>query len=528
METQVREYKGLQKIKTGDKGFKELAKTCVCLANAQGGIVIIGFDNKTGKPPMDQKINQKDINYCIEKLRGFTFGVGISPSPILSHDNGGEYIADKCEPVRSEDLQRIASEKEAFQWELYKRNVKVEDIPHHNIIKFIDLIKASDRVKESIKVKNDNEILEHYNLTEDNYLTNLGVLWLGSAKQRAKLSYPITVQYIVYDSLENKTRKYIWDEYDMNPQELLYSIEKEAIELNYSYELPDGLFRNQIRHYSKEVVRELLVNAFAHKSYLISSDISIEVYPDRLKITSPGSLPLGINSDNILHQKHRRNPHLIKLMHDLKLMEGEGSGYDLIYEKLSIDAKPFPVIESDFNRVTVTIESRITDVNALKLTDYISRHYQLNQRERILVGIVARHNKILSTELAKILQLPEEDRLRNWYGKLVENNILITQGKGKGNAFLINPKLLSASKLNISPSLKTVEPYVLNQLILKDIQNYPHSGIGDITQRIKDVPKKEIQKLLYKMVENGDIKAEGSRTYRKYFLPEKKRNEKEK
>ena len=209
-------------------------------------------------------------------------------------------------------------------------------------------------------------------------------------------------------------------------------------------------------------------------------------------------------------------------------MEGEGSGYDLIYEKLSIDAKPFPVIESDFNRVTVTIESRITDVNALKLTDYISRHYQLNQRERILVGIVARHNKILSTELAKILQLPEEDRLRNWYGKLVENNILITQGKGKGNAFLINPKLLSASKLNISPSLKTVEPYVLNQLILKDIQNYPHSGIGDITQRIKDVPKKEIQKLLYKMVENGDIKAEGSRTYRKYFLPEKKRNEKEK
>lgn len=46
METQVIEYKSLQKIKTGDKGFKELAKTCVCLANAQGGKILIGFDDK--------------------------------------------------------------------------------------------------------------------------------------------------------------------------------------------------------------------------------------------------------------------------------------------------------------------------------------------------------------------------------------------------------------------------------------------------------------------------------------------------
>ena len=160
-------------------------------------------------------------------------------------------------------------------------------------------------IKESVKEKSDYEILEHYNLTENGKLTNLGVLWLGTANQRTKLAYPITVQYIVYDDLENKTRKVIWDDYQLNPQELLYAIEKETVELNYSYELPDGLFRTQVRHYHKEVIRELLVNAIAHKSYLISSDISIEVYPDRMKITSPGSLPLGINSENILHEKHQ-------------------------------------------------------------------------------------------------------------------------------------------------------------------------------------------------------------------------------
>lgn len=551
METHVIEYKSLQKIKTGEKGFKELAKTCVCLANAQGGKILIGVDDKTQEPPSNQKIAQKDINDALERLRGLTYSVGLSPSEILTHDNGGEFfeivvypsqkvvattsegkiyirIADKCEPVRGEDLQRIVAEKDAYQWELVQRNVVIEQIPLNNISKLIDNLKASDRVKDSVKEKSDYEILEHYHLVENGKLTNLGVLWLGTANQRAKLSYPITVQYLVYDAMENKTRKFLWDDYELNPQEMLYAVEKEAVELNYSYEFPDGLFRNQVRHYPKEVIRELLVNAFAHKSYLISSDITIEVYPDRMKITSPGSLPLGINSENILHQKHRRNPHLTKLMHDLKLMEGEGSGYDLIYEKLSIDAKPFPLIESDFNKVSVTIESRIVDMQALRLTDYISKHFQLTQRERILVGIVARHQKILSTELSKILQLPEEERLRNWYSKLLDKNILLTHGKGKGNAFLINPKLLADSKLNLSPSLKTVEPYVLEQLVLTDIKNYPHSSIGDIDNRIKDISKKELQKVIYKLVDKGDVVTTGPKKYRKYLLAEKKRNEKEK
>lgn len=550
METQVIEYKGLQKIKTGDKGFKELAKTCVSLANAQGGKIIIGFDDNTKKPPVNQQITQKEINDTLERLRGLTFSVGLTPSAKLIHENKGEYfeiyvypsqkivattsegkiyirIADKCEPVRGEDLQRIVAEKDAFQWELVQRNVTIDKIPTNNIAKFIDNIKASDRIKGSIREKGDFEILEHYHLVENGKLTNLGVLWLGNASQRAKLSYPITVEYIVYDAMEKKTRKFLWNDYDMDPQEMLYAIEKEAVELNYSYEFPDGLFRSQVRHYPKEVIRELLVNAFAHKSYLISSDITIEVYPDKMRISSPGSLPMGINSENILHQKHRRNPHLIKLMHDLKLMEGEGSGYDLIYEKLSTDAKPFPVIESDFNKVSVTIESRIVDMQALRLTDYISKHFQLTQRERILVGIVARHKKILSTELTKILQLPEEERLRSWNNKLLEKGILHTHGKGKGNAFLINPKLLSDSKINLAPSLKTVEPYVLEQLVLTDIKNYPNSTIGDIDKRINDVPKKELQKVIYKLVGRGDIDSEGSKTYRKYYLAEKKRNEKE-
>jgi ATP-dependent DNA helicase RecG len=545
MESQVIEYKSLKKVQTGDGGMRELSKTCVCLANAQGGTIVIGFEDKTHEPPEGQRLEQSIINKALEKLRGLTVSVGLATSEILTHDNGGEYfeikvypsqkvvatttdgriymrIADSCVPVHGEDLQRIVAEKDAFQWELVGKSVQLTQIPTESIRKFTQDIRNSSRVKASVKEKGDVEVLEHYRFLENGKLTNLGVLWLGNSHQRAKLSYPITVQYIVYDALEQKTRKYVWDDYEFNPQELLHEIEREAVELNYFYEIPDGLFRTQVRHYRQEVIRELLVNAFAHKSYLISADIMIEVYPDRMEITSPGSLPLGITRHNILHEKHRRNPHLIKVMHDLKLMEGEGSGYDLIYEKLTADAKTLPIINSDFNKVMVRLEAKITNLDALRLTDYISKHYQLTQREKIVVGVVARHHKILSTQLSAVLQLSEEDRLRSWVQNLVERKILLTRGKGKGNAFIINPALLKSSELNISPSLKTIEPHVLAELVKKDLEIYPQSSMSDIDGRIKDVPRDEIKKVVYSLVSEGVLRTSGANKNRQYELAEKK------
>ena len=201
-------------------------------------------------------------------------------------------------------------------------------------------------------------------------------------------------------------------------------------------------------------------------------------------------------------------------------MEAEGSGYDLIYEKLSVDAKQFPDIQSDYNTVSVTLSSEIINLNALRLTDYISQYFTLTQREKIVVGIVARHQKILSTQLSKTLQLTEEDRLRTWINSLIEKKILITRGKRKANAFLINPDLLKSSKLNIKPTLKTIEPYVLEELIKKDLATHPNSSISQIHSRMRDVLREDVRKSVYKLAEEGVLEKEGAKTDRVYLLKE--------
>ena len=544
-ETLSIEYKSIQKIRSGDKGFKDLAVTCVSLANSQGGTIFIGFDDKKKLPPENQGIEIKEINNAVTKLRSLCFNVALVGSEVLTHKNGSQYftidvspsmksiattsdgkiylrVADKCEPVRNEDIHRLANEKQAYQWELVcPKTVKISDIALDNIHNFANDIRNSNRVSDHIKQMTDSEIIENYNFVSDEYLTYLGILWLGNASQRSRIAYPITVQYIVYDHLERKIRKEDWHDNLLNPAQLLMDIERKAIELTYFHEFPDGLFRKQIRHYHPKVIRELLLNAFAHKSFSISGDIMIAVYPDRLEISNPGGLPIGVTSNNILHARQRRNPHFIRVMHDLKLMEGEGSGYDLIYELNAMDSKELPQIISDYNSMTVIQTSKIINEEILPVLDYVSRSYDISQKNFIALGLIAQHKKLSSIELSNILQLNQDERLRSYTSNLIEKGIVVTRGVKKGNTFLVNLKVITNSKSNIKTSLKTVEPHRLRALIEEDLRLHPNSKSSEIQNRLVDISIEEIRKYLLKMEEQGIIISTGIKRHKTYLLPDK-------
>lgn len=540
IEKQTHDYKSIRKIRTGDKGFAELAKSCVAFANAQGGTLYIGLEDEDACPLPDQTVKQEELNDTLSRLRSLTFNTSIAGSEIIEHKDGGQYfevyvapsmmsiattsdgkiyirIGDKCEPVRNEDLQRLAIEKGGYQWELIDTSYAIEEISEEAICAFCQDIRSSDRVSNHVRQLSDIEILEYYNMLHNGVLTNIGVLWLGNASQRSRLSYPLTVQYIVYDEHERKIRKEEWHDNRLNPKELLLDIESKALELRYSYEFPDGLFRKHIMHYNPKVVRELLINAFAHKSYTLSRDIIIAVYPDRLEISNPGGLPLGINKENILHQKHRRNPYMIAIMSDLKLMEGEGSGYDLIYEINASESKQAPVIESSFSEVCVTQYCAILKPEILPLIDYVSKYFPLNQKGFTAFCLIASNSKMRSTELASVLQLTEEDRLRNYTQPLLSKNLIVPHGTRKGTYYTINIQLIINSRANIVTTLKTLEPHVLKTLILEDLKQHPNSLISEIEGRLPGVDRKDLQKLMYSMVDK-EIISEGPKAVRRYKL----------
>lgn len=536
------DYKSLRKAQGQKADLEDLAASCVCFANAQGGTLVIGVEDKDREPPSQQRISDELSSRIVNQLRSRTDSVGLADTKVHTHANGGQYLSirilpssrtiattssgrvfirieDQCHAVTGEELTRLAAEKNAFQWELVEvRGTKLTDISYEVRDHFADRIRASKRVKSFIKDMHNDELLEHYALVAKGVLTNLGVLWLGTPTMRTRIAYPLTVQYIVHDQYGTKVRKETWHDHQLDPQELILNIERQATELRYYHEFPQGLFRKRIQHYAPEVVREFLVNAVAHRKYTISGDIFIEVHPDRMEVTNPGSLPLGVTKENILHQRHRRNPNMIRILHDLEMMEGEGSGYDLIYELDSKDGKPFPEVHSEFDLTRVTQRSTILDPALVQLLEYIAKNYELSQKNFIALGMVARTSKLHVTDLSKALQLAGDDRLRSYTERLVEQQILKTQGQRKGASYIINPDLIHAAKANVKPTLRTMEDHRLRALIEEDLKRHPNSERVQIHARLPDVDLRDLTKALKALLKAEIIIHGPGRKHRKYSL----------
>ena len=88
-----------------------------------------------------------------------------------------------------------------------------------------------------------------------------------------------------------------------------------------------GMTRRRHWEYPQEVIRELLVNAFAHRDWTKQNDIHLTVYSDRLEVTSPGALPNGMSVAKIKEgQQAPRNTNIVRILRDYGLMDDRGMG----------------------------------------------------------------------------------------------------------------------------------------------------------------------------------------------------------
>ena len=82
--------------------------------------------------------------------------------------------------------------------------------------------------------------------------------------------------------------------------------------------------------YAERAVAEALVNALIHRDYIVmGAEIHIDMYDDRLEITSPGGMYKGraVQEQDIENiESERRNPILADLFHRMRYMERRGSG----------------------------------------------------------------------------------------------------------------------------------------------------------------------------------------------------------
>ena len=535
------EYKSLRMFTVRNPDWNELAKDCVCFANARGGAIKIGIEDGATGPPEGQTIPPALPEKIRRRMGELTVNVTVAPT-IQTTAAGAEYIelrvsrshaaasttdgryylrvADECKPLVGDDILRLLNERSAQPWEtLTSLHIPREQADPAKLGLFAGAIRESERVKPSVKEKSDQELLDHYLMAEGPWLTNLGVLCAGQRADRARLGTAPVIQFIKYDERGQKVNKLVWDEHNLTPMELVETVWREVPDFRERYELPDGLFRQYLPLYDEVVVRELLVNALVHRPYTQAGDIFLNLHPDRLEVVNPGLLPLGVTPRNILHTTVRRNEQLARVFHDLKLMEREGSGYDRLYEVLLSQGRPLPELREGPDRVEVTVRRRVLKLIVIDFMTKADQIFQLTQRERITLGLLAQHDSLTARELADCLELRHTEELASWMGNLPERGLVKQTGRTRGTRYYVDPDLMRKLDFSSITTLTRIEPHRLRALIVEDLRRHPGSAIGDIHHRIgEEIPHNQVRREIKALVDQGDVVYQGEFRWRRYRL----------
>ncbi len=539
-EGQLLDQKSLQSVTGKSADWSELAKDCIAFANATGGRLLLGIEDEQDQPPAGQLIPADLPDTIRRKIAERTVNVSVLPD-VVTAPSGGQYIelripralavasttdgryflrvADQSKPVTGDDVMRLASERSALPWETQTTlHIPRSEVDATKRDRLLQALRASDRVKASVKEKTDEELLDHYQLAQGQTLTNLGVLCLGRQHHRAQLTTAPVIQFIKYDEHGQKVNKLVWDDHTQSPMELIEAVWLEVPDFREHYELPDGLYRQNVPAFDEIVVRELLVNALVHRPYTQRGDTFLNLHPDRLEVVNPGPLPLGVTPQNVLHTTVRRNEHLARLFHDLKLMEREGSGFDKIFEVLLSQGRPAPELIETHDRVQVTVRRRILKPEVIDFIAKADQTYQLTQRERIALGLLAQHDALTARELAITLELSSVEALRPWLKRLLDWDLVQSAGRTQATRYFVAPGLLRNLNFTGETTLKRIEPHRLAALVLEDLQRYPKSAIGDIHKRVGgEIHPKQVKRALEELIERGAVRFEGNNRWRRYW-----------
>lgn len=542
LEGQLLDRKSLRVLTGKTADWNDIAKDCIAFANATGGRLLIGIEDGQELPAADQRVTAAMADTLRRKLAERTVNVTVFPN-VVSAANGGQYldlrvpralavasttdgryyirVADQSKPVTGDDIMRLASERSALPWEtLTTLHVPRIEADHAKSDRLLQALRASDRVKASVKEKADDELLDHYQLALGETLTNLGILCVGHQRHRARLTTAPVIQFVKYDEHGQKVNKLVWDDQTHSPIELIENVWSEVPDFRERYELPDGLFRQNVPAFDEVVVRELLVNALVHRPYTQRGDIFLNLHPDRLEVVNPGPLPLGVTPQNVLHTTVRRNEHLARLFHDLKLMEREGSGFDKMFEVLLSQGRPAPELLEQHDRVQVTVRRRILKPEVIDFMAKADQTYQLAQRERIALGLLAQHDAMTARELAAALELPSVDALQPWLRRLLDWQLVQSAGRTRATRYFIEPALLRDLNFTGRTTLKRIETHRLFALIVEDVGRYPGARIGDIHRRVGlEIARSRVRRAVEQLVKEGRLLQQGVRSGTRYRLP---------
>jgi ATP-dependent DNA helicase RecG len=201
-----------------------------------------------------------------------------------------------------------------------------------------------------------------------------------------------------------------------------------------------GLTRQEIPEYPLEAVRELIVNAVAHRDYNQQGDnIHLHIFSDRLEVHSPGGLPGPVNLENLLEARFSRNAVIAQVLSDLGFIERLGYGLNRVVKTLQQHNLPAPIFEEVGGSFRVTIFNALNESQLGMKPRDLTRYSKLNlnNRQESAIAHLAKNGRITNRKFQELCAGVSSETLRRDLVDLVKKGILIKIGDKKSTYYIL-------------------------------------------------------------------------------------------
>ena len=332
-----------------------LADAVVCLANAEGGTLVVGVADAVQGPAAFRGVSSRltadvirkgifdrtrpSLSVPVAEITEATARLVVItvPKGAVFYANAAgtatRRIGSECRPFPPEEQRQAMAARGLSDWSAEATDLGMEAVSADEVARVRRLLLLAGR--EDLARSDERKLARDLRLLNSRgKLTRAGLLILGDAETIAAAipNHGFAYQYRSSPGSESSARTRSARPFLAAVETLLDAV---AVRSRVHPLSASGGVQIQIQDYPKDAVRELVVNALVHRDYELAGAVEVEHSPDSLAITSPGGLVFGITPENILtHPSTPRNRLLLETVTALQVAERTGQGIDRAYREL--------------------------------------------------------------------------------------------------------------------------------------------------------------------------------------------------
>ena len=346
--------------------LRELSQDVDAFANSEGGYILIGIDNKnqivgvtisnTKRSAIQDAI--RDISPVIQ-INMYPIDVDDKTVWIIDVPEGKDkpYVISGAIYVREgANSQKLTTAEEIRSFFQSSNRIYFDAIPcpQFNIDEELDKknfkqFMLTSSISGNVSTRQILNNLQTFD--ESGVIKNGGVLFFG---QQPEVLFPQAIVRCV--RFKGTTKVHIIDDKTYGGPLYQQYMQAEAWikdKLEVAYIIEGTGPRKEVWEIPLTVFKEAIINALSHRDYYEQGAVTmIEVYDDRVEISNPGGLLMGVKKD-FGRKSMTRNPLIFGLFTRMDLVEQVASGIPRMREEMQEAGLPEPIFTTDEGFFTV-------------------------------------------------------------------------------------------------------------------------------------------------------------------------------